>query len=278
MPALPTIDPTVKFHLSLNVRERDRAVAFYRTFFGTEPAKCHVDYAKFEVDIPPLVFSLVPSHATTIGGALNHVGLRLPDSARLVDVQRRLETAGFRTVRQEGVECCYSRQTKFWATDPDGVMWELYTLHDDIGHHGADLPPAPATPSARWQHRLGEPVPDRVPHADASLETVALEGTFNADVPPDTFTRLLEELFRALKPGGTLEVHGLVGDRSFPGRPQLPGMASVVQRVPAADEAEQWLERTGFAEVVHKLAETPLPPMKGVHFLELRLTARKPTS
>jgi catechol 2,3-dioxygenase-like lactoylglutathione lyase family enzyme len=62
----------VKFHLSLNVADLGRAVAFYRTLFDREPAKRHDDYAKFEMDDPPVVFSLAP-HAPGPGGSLSHV-------------------------------------------------------------------------------------------------------------------------------------------------------------------------------------------------------------
>ena len=46
------------FHLSLNVTDLARSVAFYEQFFGRPPAKRHHDYAKFELDTPPLVLSL----------------------------------------------------------------------------------------------------------------------------------------------------------------------------------------------------------------------------
>ncbi len=133
--ALP-MAPAIRFHLSLNVAELERSVAFYRTLFGREPAKCRPDYAKFELDDPPLVLSLEPTPRGT-GGVLNHLGFRMPDSTALVAVQMRLEKAGIHTQRQEGVECCYARQTKFWVTDPDQTLWEIYTLDEDIDHRGA---------------------------------------------------------------------------------------------------------------------------------------------
>src|SRR5262245_29830907 len=105
-----------RFHASLNVSDLTRSVQFYRVLLGREPVKQKKDYAKFEVDDPPLVLSLIPGHPTA-GGALNHIGLRLPDSEMLVEVQARLEASGIRTKREEGVECCHSRQTKFWVTD-----------------------------------------------------------------------------------------------------------------------------------------------------------------
>ena len=47
-------------------------------------------------------------------------------------MQRRLEMAGLRTEREDGVECCYARQTKFWVTDPDKALWEVYVFHEDV--------------------------------------------------------------------------------------------------------------------------------------------------
>lgn len=52
---------TVKFHLSLNVSNLNRSLAFYEVLFGKPPAKRRSDYAKFEVDEPPLVLSLIPT-------------------------------------------------------------------------------------------------------------------------------------------------------------------------------------------------------------------------
>ena len=70
----------VRFHVGLHTSDLRRAVDFYRVLFGVGPAKHYDDYAKFEVERPPLVLALYPSPQEA-GGALNHVGLRLPDSA-----------------------------------------------------------------------------------------------------------------------------------------------------------------------------------------------------
>ena len=79
-----------RFHVGLHTSDLGRAVRFYRVLFGVEPAKHFDDYAKFELGEPPLVLALYPGPRQP-GGALNHLGLRFPDSAALVDVQRRLE-------------------------------------------------------------------------------------------------------------------------------------------------------------------------------------------
>src|SRR6516162_6563551 len=101
----------MKFHVSLNVSDIARSVEFYRTLLGIEPAKRKIDYAKFELEDPALILSLVPVAPST-GGTVNHVGLRVPGSPELVAIQARLEAVGIRTQREEGVACCYSTQTK----------------------------------------------------------------------------------------------------------------------------------------------------------------------
>jgi catechol 2,3-dioxygenase-like lactoylglutathione lyase family enzyme len=125
----------MKFHVSLNVRDLPRSLAFYRALLGTAAVKTYSDYAKFELDEPPVVMSLKPQRAVK-GGPLNHLGLRVRTSEELVAIQRRLEAAGYRTSRQDDVRCCYAHQTKFWVADPDDVLWEVYVLHGDFERWG----------------------------------------------------------------------------------------------------------------------------------------------
>jgi catechol 2,3-dioxygenase-like lactoylglutathione lyase family enzyme len=270
----------VRFHVGLNVADLDQSVRFYQKLLGVEPAKQLPEYAKFELDRPSLVLALYPSPQGP-GGPLNHVGLRLPNSAALVEVQRRLEEAGIATQRQEGVECCYARQTKFWVTDPDRTLWEIYTLHEDIDHSGFDDPPPPAEPDAVaiWEHRLTDPVPMRIPHCDGRLDAVRLEGTFNARLDAGALAALLTEARRVLKPGGKVEVHGLVSDRPFPGVPALPGLASMVQRIPLETEPLEALQRAGFTGLYYdRLGDIHCFRAGGVELREMRLSGRKPST
>src|SRR5262245_16557594 len=187
------VEKSMRFHLSLNVGDLERAVAFYRVLFDREPAKCYADYAKFELDDPPLVLSLEPM-ARPAGGPLNHLGFRMADSAALVVVQRRLEEAGIACRRQEGVECCYARQTKFWVADPDQTLWEIYTLDEDIDHRGPGQTLAEMLPAAEgaevWEHLLIDPVPDAIPKAAGSVDEIRLRGSFNVPLPDDVRDRL----------------------------------------------------------------------------------------
>src|SRR5262245_12979903 len=172
------------FHVTLCVADLERSVRFYQVLFGAPPSLHHGNYARFEIERPALVLDLYGSPRPA-GGALNHVGLRLNASSELADLQRRLEEAGIATQSQEGVECCYSRKPKFWVTDPDGVLWELYILEDDMDHSGFDDAPTAkkaATPQSTWTHRLTELLPDRIPFGDGALDEVLCEGTFNVPV------------------------------------------------------------------------------------------------
>lgn len=247
----------VRFHLSLNVADLNRTVDFFRVFFNAEPAKCRADYAKFELNDPPLVMSLEPCNVQP-GGNLNHLGFRLPDSAALVEVQRRLELAGISTRREEGVECCYARQTKFWVHDPDGNMWEVYTLDEDLEHRGDGRIPVPqiseshpnGPPPAIWTHSLGAKFPQRLPILDCTVDRVMLQGTFNERLSLEDQARIGSELHRILKPGGLVHLHMLTTDAPLGDAPiRLPGPAAAVQFVPVLSDVLDVFTAAGFTKV-----------------------------
>ena len=280
------IDETLrKFHASLNVADLERSIAFYRALLGAEPAKVRSDYAKFDLADPPLVLSLIPNRPGA-GGPLNHAGLRMRNAEELVEVQRRLEAAGMPTQREEGVECCYARQTKFWITDPDGALWEIYVFHEDIDDHGEASPlrpevvqieTKPAMPLRAWVHHLRDAIPARIPHDDNTLQEVRLEGSFN--VAPETENRavLLAEALRTLRPEAAIHLHGLAGDRACTEPIALPGPAAAVRHVPAVSAVADELARAGFVDIrIDKLSETAFFVVAGVPMRELRITARKP--
>jgi catechol 2,3-dioxygenase-like lactoylglutathione lyase family enzyme len=276
--ALP-VAPAIRFHLSLNVADLSRSVGFYRVLFGVEPAKVRGDYAKFELDDPPLVLSLEPTPRPA-GGPLNHLGFRLADAPALVAMQERLERAGIRSQREEGVECCYARQTKFWVTDPDRTLWEIYTLEGDIDHRGEGqtldtmVPDADQRPERPvvWEHRMTDPVPEAIPLENGTADEVRLRGTLNLPLPADVLDRLVAEARRVLKPEGRLFVHVLVGDRPTAGAPHLPGPAAAVQHVPVQSEPVRLLERGGFRSVrLVKFDAKPCFQRNGVDMRELQL-------
>src|SRR5262247_771665 len=273
----------IKFHISLNASDLDRSIAFYRALFGTEPAKVREDYAKFELAEPPLVLSLIPGG---VGGNVNHAGLRVRTADELVDIQRRLETAGIVSQREEGVECCYARQTKFWVADPDRMLWEVYVFHEDIDERGDGAVPAAAPgpvvilskPLLSWTHRLGAALPDRIPHEDNSLTEVMLEGSFNARRDAVNLDQLIAEALRVLRPGGEIRLHRLTSDSTGNyGKLFLPGPASAVEYAPTPSELTSALTRAGFRDVhIVLLSQKPYFVVEGVGMREIRIHARKP--
>jgi hypothetical protein len=274
----------IKFHISLTASNLGRSIAFYRVLLGTEPAKVREDYAKFELTEPPLVLSLIPGG---IGGNVNHAGLRVRTADELVDIQRRLETAGIVTQREEGVECCYARQTKFWVADPDRMLWEVYLFHEDIDEHGdATVPvaalspvvPLSSKPLSSWTHRLGNDLPDRIPHDANSLNEVMLEGSLNAGRDAVGRDNLLAEALRVLRPGGEIRLHMLTGDSPGNyGKLSLPGPAAAVGYAPTPSELTVALTRAGFRDVhIATISQKPCFVVAGVAMRECRIKARKP--
>ena len=277
--------PAIRFHLSLNVSDLRRSLAFYRVLFGCAPAKERADYAKFELNDPPVVLSLEPSPPGP-GGALNHLGFRLTEVASLVAMQERLAKYGISTQREAGVECCYAKQTKFWVHDPDRTLWEVYTLDGDIDHRGAGQveeavrPAVEAAPApVAWEHRLGSPVPGRADFADGSVSEVRLRGSFNVPLSTNEIRHLLSEAKRVLRPGGRLFLHTLVAERPLAGPPQLPGAAAYVQHTPQEGETVAHVEEAGFvgARLV-KYDAGPCFIREGVGLREQQLEAFLPSS
>jgi hypothetical protein len=273
----------MKFHCSFNVSNLANSIGFYQALLGAPPAKVKSDYAKFEIDSPPLVLSLIPAPAIP-GGNVNHTGLRAANSTELVQIQARLEAAGYPTKREDGVECCYALQTKFWIQDPDRALWEVYVLEDDLDHKGNGTAPGkPATTAfakdvpratVTWTHRLGDPVPDRIPHDDNSVHEVFLEGTYNDAVDP---APLLKDILRVLRPGGLVHIHGLAGDGPFLKTPDLPGPAAAVRRVPVENEPLKALLDAGFVDArFATLSEKAHFTVDGVAMREIRVAGRKP--
>jgi catechol 2,3-dioxygenase-like lactoylglutathione lyase family enzyme len=285
------VAPSIRFHLSLNVGDLARSIDFYQVLFGTEPAKRRPDYAKFELNDPPVVLSLEPTPRAS-GGPLNHLGFRVPDSSTLVAMQVRLEQAGIRSQREEGVECCYARQSKFWVVDPDKTLWEIYTLEEDIDHRGAgqtiesmipvpDQRPTfaaaqPVREPVIYEHVLIAPVPERLPLADCSADEVRLRGSLNVPLDGSTKERLALEALRVLRPGGRVFAHTLVGERAM-SNPGLPGPAAFVQYVPPEADPVRLLESAGFERLRFiKFDAKPCFQREGVAMREQQLEGFKP--
>jgi catechol 2,3-dioxygenase-like lactoylglutathione lyase family enzyme len=120
-----------RVQLSINVSDFDAAVAFYSRLFGAAPAKLRPGYANFALDDPPLKLVLnCPGNGP--GGTINHLGVEVESTGDVTQAEARLAAAGLPTEPESGAICCYARQDKVWARDPDGLAWEYYTVLEHI--------------------------------------------------------------------------------------------------------------------------------------------------
>ena len=118
-----------RFQLALNVDDVDAAVGFYRTLFGTEPAKRRPGYANFAITDPPL--KLVLFEAPGSGGTLNHLGVEVASTEEVRAASERFTAAGLDTDVREGTTCCYATQDKVWVGEEAHGRWEVYTVLAD---------------------------------------------------------------------------------------------------------------------------------------------------
>lgn len=131
---------TSRLQLALNVSDIDAATTFYRDLFGVEPAKQRPGYANFEIPDPPL--KLVLFHTPHATSPLNHLGVEVVATARLVEAASRFAAAGLTHTTAEVDSCCHAVQDKVWVDAPDVPLgaWEFYTvLADDQGEDAADV-------------------------------------------------------------------------------------------------------------------------------------------
>lgn len=121
---------TIKAHLALNVRDVEKSIEFYRNMFGIEPSKVRTGYAKFDVQAPPLNFTLnqVPFGEK---GALSHLGIQVESTEDVLALRDRWKEAGLTPREEMQTTCCYALQDKAWVYDPDGNEWEVFVVLKD---------------------------------------------------------------------------------------------------------------------------------------------------
>jgi catechol 2,3-dioxygenase-like lactoylglutathione lyase family enzyme len=118
-----------RLQLALNVSDIDAAVDFYSKLFSTEPAKRRSGYANFAIAEPPLKLVLFENPTAT--GKLNHLGIEVESSEKVVEAGDRLKQADLTVTAEPQITCCYALQDKIWVSDPDCDAWEVYTVLKD---------------------------------------------------------------------------------------------------------------------------------------------------
>ena len=126
----------LKAHLAIRVKSVTQSIEFYRKMFGIEPSKVHTGYAKFDVQNPPLNFTLnqVPFKDA---GALSHMGIQVTSTDDVLATRERWATVGLLPRDEMQTNCCHALQDKAWVHDPDGNEWEVFVvLQDNLPERG----------------------------------------------------------------------------------------------------------------------------------------------
>ncbi|HEY3053401.1 MAG TPA: ArsI/CadI family heavy metal resistance metalloenzyme [Thermoanaerobaculia bacterium] len=121
----------LKAHVSINVRNVEQSIDFYRRMLGIEPSKIRTGYAKFDMQNPPLNLALNEVPSLKDAGALSHLGLQVASTDDVLAMRLRWKAAGLLTRDEMQTECCYAKQDKTWVHDPDGNEWEAFAVLQD---------------------------------------------------------------------------------------------------------------------------------------------------
>jgi predicted lactoylglutathione lyase len=121
--------PDRRIHISLDVHDLEKSIAFYSTLFEIEPSKVREDYAKFEPAEPAVNLALnLSNKPVATEGRVSHFGVQVKSTEEVQRLSQVLGDAGLETITEEAVTCCYAEQNKTWVRDPDGNAWEVFVV------------------------------------------------------------------------------------------------------------------------------------------------------
>ena len=121
----------MKTHISLHTADLERSVAFYATLLDAAPAKHYDDYALFITEKPGLELALNRAHSVA-SPSDTHYGIAATSSDAVDAAIARLQAAGVPIDVEVEETCCYAKQNKVWASDPDGRRWETYAVLEEV--------------------------------------------------------------------------------------------------------------------------------------------------
>jgi len=125
-----TNNPFPRMHVSLYVNNLAATVNFYNQFFGQAATKIKPGYAKYVLEKPSLIISFI-ENPERVQAHFGHLGFQVETQEAMQAALDVAKKQGLVSKEELGTSCCYAVQDKFWATDPDGVQWEVYYFHED---------------------------------------------------------------------------------------------------------------------------------------------------
>ncbi len=140
-------------HISINVNNLRASLPFYTALFGARPTKMREDYAKWETETPPVNLSL--NEHPTLAGRNGHFGIEVKSVEQVQSYFGRLRNLQIDIkATEKDVACCFSVQTKIWASDPDGNHWEIFVVTEAEAEEGCEATCIcynPATGGCDWK-------------------------------------------------------------------------------------------------------------------------------
>ena len=119
----------MRLQLALNVKDLEKAIAYYSKMFGTKPHKIRKGFANFAIDNPAL--KLVLFENPDADENLNHLGVELSDPDEIELSEKRFSDAGILGSVQTDTVCCHAGQDKVWTKSDTDLSWEWYIIKND---------------------------------------------------------------------------------------------------------------------------------------------------
>lgn len=118
----------MRMQLALNVDDLEKAIEYYGALFGVPLNKREPGYANFVVPDHNLKLVLFEAPGAE---RLNHVGFEVFSDEAVDKTAAHLKSVELLAEEQSAEVCCYARQNKAVAYDPQGLMWEWYRVLED---------------------------------------------------------------------------------------------------------------------------------------------------
>lgn len=128
-----------RLHVHISVTDLAQSTRFYSAMFGQAPTIAKPDYAKWEVDDPQVVLA-ISERADNVPG-IDHLGIKAGTGEELAELFANLENASIAMLEERGARCCYATSDKHWASDPQGVVWEMFHTMGAATTYGEDRGP-----------------------------------------------------------------------------------------------------------------------------------------
>lgn len=126
-----------RIHIHISVHDIEASTRFYSAMLGAEPEVRKPDYVKWRVDDPCINLAISARPNNSVG--IDHLGIQADSNEVLDDLYRKLSDASYAMLDQRGAKCCYAESDKHWATDPDGIPWEMFFTMGEVAVYGQDV-------------------------------------------------------------------------------------------------------------------------------------------